>query len=135
MAVVMKWSNFSKNWDLKLLSLVLAVIVWGGVSGGRTAEIDLTVPLELQNLPPGLTVAGSVPSDVSVSVAGPKILLLKLRSERIIMPLDARGAGEGTILFAGLERRLSLPREATVTRLFPATVEVRLIRSTTVPKP
>ncbi|WP_246560356.1 CdaR family protein [Geobacter grbiciae] len=135
MAVVMNWSNFSINWDLKLLSLILAVIVWGGVSGGRTAELELTVPLELRNLPPGLSVASAVPTEASVTVAGPKILLLKLRSERIIIPLDARGVGEGTTLFTGLERRLGLPREATITRLFPATVELRLIRSKTVQKP
>lgn len=131
----MRWRNFSTGWDLKLLSLVLAVIVWLGVSGSRTAEIELTVPLELHNIAPGLSVADPVPREVTVSVVGPKILLLKLRSERIIIPLDARGVGEGTTLFTGLDRRLRLPREATVTRLFPAVVEVRLVRSTTIQKP
>jgi hypothetical protein len=131
----MKWRNLSTNWDLRLLSLVLAVIVWVGVSGGRTAEVKLTVPLELRNLPQGLSVAGAIPTEVAVTVVGPKILLLKLRSEKIIIPLDARGVGEGTVLFTGLEHRLRLPREATVTRLFPATVEVRLVSSSTVQKP
>ena len=130
----MNWRNFFTDWDIKLLSLVLAIIVWVGVSGGRHAELELTVPLELHNVPPGLSVAGSVPSEVSVTVAGPKILLLKLSSEKIIIPLDAQGVGVGTTLFTGLDRRLSLPREMTVTRLFPATVEIRLIRSPTVPK-
>lgn len=131
----MKWRVFSADWDLKLLSLVLAMIVWLGVSGGRTAEVELTVPLELHNIPSGLSVAGSVPSDAALTVVGPKILLLKLRSERIIIPLDARGIGEGTTLFSALERRLRLPREVSVTRVFPASVEVRLVRSTTGQKP
>lgn len=131
----MKWRKVIKNWDLQLLSLVLAVIVWCGVTGGRTAEVELTVPLELGAFPPGLSAVGRVPSEAAVTVSGPTILLLKLRSEKIIIPLDARGAGEGSILFTGLDKRLKLPRGVTVTRIYPAAVEVRLAPSSTVQKP
>uniref|UniRef100_A0A831U3H2 YbbR domain protein n=1 Tax=Geobacter metallireducens TaxID=28232 RepID=A0A831U3H2_GEOME len=131
----MKRRGMGKNWDLKLLSLVLAVIVWCGVTGGRTAEVQLTAPVEISALPPGLSVAGPVPSKVEITVSGPQILLLKLRGERIIIPLDARGAGEGTILFTGLDQRLKLPRRVTVTRIYPAAIEVRLAPSATVQKP
>lgn len=131
----MKWHRLAQDWDLKLLSLVLAVIVWAGVAGVRTAEVEIRVPLEVRNIPSGLSQADSPPKEIAVTVAGPKILLLKLRSERIIMPLDAGGAGEGTALFTGFEHRLDLPREVTVTRLFPATVEVRLIRTPSGQKP
>ena len=131
----MNWRTMVKNWDIKLLSLVLAVIVWCGVAGGRTTEVQLAVPLELGALPRGLAVVGTVPSKVAITVSGPKILLLKLRSERIIIPLDVRGAGEGTILFTGFDQRLNLPRGVTVTRMFPAAVEVRLAPSATVQNP
>jgi len=128
----MNWRAMVKQWDIKLLSIVLAVIAWCAVTGGRTAEVQLTVPLELGALPPGLTVVGTVPSTVAITVSGPKILLLKLRSERIIIPLDVRGAGEGTILFTGFDQRLKLPRGVTVTRMVPAAVEIRLAPSATV---
>lgn len=130
----MTWRSMVKNWDLKLLSLVLAVIVWCGVTGGRTAEVQLTASVEIAPLPPGLSVAGPVPSRVAITVSGPKILLLKLRSERIIIPLDARGAGEGTTLFTGLDQRLKLPRGVTVTRIYPAAIEVRLAPTAAVQK-
>lgn len=131
----MKWQGMVNNWDLKLLSLVLAVFVWYGVTGGRTAEVQLTAPVELVAIPPGLSVAGPVPSKVAITVSGPHILLLKLRSERIIISLDARGAGEGTILFTGLDQRLKLPPGVTVTRIYPAAIEVSLAPSATVHKP
>lgn len=131
----MNWRGFVENWDIKLLSLLLAMIVWAGVTGKRTAEMELAVPLEVINLAPGFAVAGPVPREVLVTVAGPRILLLKLRSEKIIIPLDARGIEEGTTLFTGFERKLRLPSEVEIVRLFPSSVELRLIRSSTVHKP
>ena len=131
----MNWRGFVENWDIKLLSLLLAMIVWAGVTGRRTAEMELAVPLEVRNLAPGFSIAGPVPREVLVTVAGPRILLLKLRSEKIIIPLDARGIGDGKTLYAGLDRRLRLPSEVEITRLFPSTVELRLLRSNTAHKP
>lgn len=131
----MMWRDFVKNWDIKLLSLVLAMIVWAGVTGKRTAEMDLTVSFEVSNLAPGFTIAGPVPRKALVTVTGPRILLLKLRSEKIIIPLDVRGIEEGTALFTGFERNLRLPSEVEIVRLFPSSVELRLIRSSTIHKP
>ncbi|RNC67864.1 MAG: hypothetical protein ED859_12665 [Desulfuromonadales bacterium] len=124
----MNIAELKKNANIKLLSLFLAVVLWASVTSGRTGELELRIALKVDNVSSGLSVAGPEPKEVVVTVSGPKILLLKLSSEKIIMPLDVKGVGEGTAMFTGFERKLHLPREVAVTRVFPTTVEVRLSR-------
>jgi len=64
-----------------------------------------------------------------VTLNGPNILLLKLRDEKIIMPLDMTGVGAGTVLFTGFEARLSVPSKVRVTRVYPAEISVRVEQS------
>jgi len=50
----MNVTDLVKNWDVKLLSLVLAVSLWLGVAGGREGELVMRVPLELRNVAPAI---------------------------------------------------------------------------------
>lgn len=125
----MNVTDILKNWDVKLLSLVLAVSLWLGVAGGRDGELVVRIPLELRNIPAGYTVVDKGPNDLVVTLSGPNILLLKLRGEKIIIPLDMTGVGAGTVLFTGFETRLTVPSKVRVTRVFPAEIAVRVEQS------
>ncbi len=59
-----------RNFGLKALSLALGVLLWMVVSGEETVERALRVPLELQQVPAGLELAGEVPATVDVRVRG-----------------------------------------------------------------
>lgn len=124
----MKWVDLTRHAEIKILSLVLAGTLWISVAGNRTAEMTLTVPLVAQSIPSGLVAAPLEHAALQVTLSGPKILLLKLRDEKIIMPLDMGGLKEGRALFTGFDRSLPLPREVRVTRVYPASVEVMLVR-------
>lgn len=124
----MKIGDLVKDWDVKLLSLLLAASLWLCVAGIRDAELVLTVPLEPRNVPGNLSVPGLARDRVMVTVNGPKILLLKLRSENIIIPLDMKGLHEGMAVFTGFERTLHLPPGLGITRVFPSTIEVKLVK-------
>lgn len=86
----------------------------------------MRIPLELRNVATGYTVADKGPGELVVTLSGPSILLLKLRGEKIIMPLDMTGVGAGTVLFTGFEARLSVPSKVRVTRVYPAEISVRV---------
>ncbi|WP_298272139.1 CdaR family protein [Geobacter sp.] len=131
----MKWTTVTRDAGIKILSLVLAAALWLSVAGNRTGELTLTVPLAVRNLPPGVAVTRMEHSALQVTISGPKILLLKLRGEKIIMPLDMRGLREGRALFAGFDRSLPLPTGVRVTRVCPASVEVVLARGPVVKNP
>lgn len=63
------------NWTIKLISLLCAIALWLYVTSTGKTEMTLTVPLELRNIPQGMTVVGDVTSDVEVRVQGQERVL------------------------------------------------------------
>ena len=59
-----------RHLGLKVLSVVLAVLLWLVVAGEETVERGLRVPLELQQFPAGLELEAEAPSLVDVRVRG-----------------------------------------------------------------
>ncbi|MDD2319204.1 MAG: CdaR family protein [Geobacteraceae bacterium] len=123
------WQVLGKNLSLKLLALTLAVALWMLATGAKDAKRDISVPLLLQNLPAGLSIAGPLPGAIDVTIAGPKIRLLGLRSEELSLSLDLSNLRAGTVTFSGMEKRLRLPPGITVMRVFPSVIEVKLVRA------
>jgi YbbR domain-containing protein len=119
----------SHNLGLKALSLLLATLLWLFVAVEQESEIAVAVPVTFKNLGDGLTVSNQPPTNLDVRVAGPKILLLKIQAERPVAVLDLKGIREGTTSFPGLEKTLHLRTGLRVTRITPASVEVRLART------
>jgi len=110
---------------LMALSLFVAVLLWLFAAGEREGEIVLGVPLELVNLSPSLSLVNKPPSWIEVTVAGPRILLLRLRMQRQKIRLDLRGSREGITVYNGLGKSIRLEPGLHVTRLSPATIEVK----------
>jgi hypothetical protein len=119
------------NLALKLLSLIMAVVIWYFVDVGKEKEISMSVPVVLKNIPSGLVFAGAPPPPIYVRLKGPKIALMKIRADRLVAQLDMKGAGEGKTGFPYLETMIDLPDGVRVTRVTPAAMEVRLIKTGT----
>ena len=125
----MTWrETWTHNLGLKALSLFLAALLWLFVTAGQESELDLQVPVLFENLSPGLAVVSQPPSRLDVRVAGPKIVLMRLRTERLAVVLDLKNAGEGTTGFPGPEKAIRFPDGVRVTRVAPAVIELRLVR-------
>ncbi len=118
----------TKNWTLKLLSLVFALILWMFIMGERHLEVGYTVPLELQNIPKELIVANQVPSLIDVRISGPRTLLMKVSPNDININVDLSDLKPGLTSFKRLEERLNLPSGMRVTRVSPSFVDIRLDR-------
>lgn len=123
------WRVLVNNLSLKLLALLLAVALWLLATGAKDSERDLSIPLALRNLPAGLSVSGQLPDTAEVTVSGPRIRLLGLRAEEMSLSLDLRNLREGTVTFSGMEKRLRIPPGITVMRIYPAIVDVKLVRT------
>jgi len=117
------------NLGLKALSLLLALLLWLFVTGGGEGEKRVSVRLELKNLAPGLAVASKPVEQVDLRLAGPRIDLAKIAAEGMAIPLDLQGAGEGAVVFPSPEKVLRLPAGVRVTRVSPATIELRLVKA------
>jgi len=117
-----------KNWGLKLLSLVLALLMWFFVVGEQQSEVGYTVPLELKSLPSGLMVANEVPSLVDVRIVGPRTLLMNLSPKNIGITVNLQDLKPGLTSFKRLDERLNIPSGLKVTRLSPSYIDVKLER-------
>lgn len=123
----MNWREMlTHNLGLKTLSLLLAAVLWLFVAAERETEIGASVAVGFKNVAPGLAIVNRPPSRLDVRLAGPKVLLLRLRAENLSVLLDLQGAGGGTTSFTGLEKEIPLPAGVRVTRVTPAVIEVKL---------
>ena len=122
---------FTRNWSLKLLSLMLAVCIWSFSSLSRETRCELVLPVDLRNTPPGYTVAAPLAGEVHFTLIGPSILVDGARRANSRLILSLRGAVPGKTLFSHLETNLKLPEGIKVTRISPATLEIELIREQT----
>ena len=111
---------------VRLLSLLLAALLWLGVALERTGEVKLRVPVVLGDPPIGLRLAAAPPGTLEVTVSGPRILLLGLRLRRVSCRLELAGAGAGPVNFGAPDCNLGLDRELKLVRVSPATLRLIL---------
>jgi hypothetical protein len=84
------------NPGIKLLSLGLSLVLWLYVMSTGKTELTLTVPVELRNVPPGMTVVGDVTGSVEVRMQGQeRVLRDGTISTKVVAVLDLSGAKEG----------------------------------------
>ncbi len=125
---MMLWQALVNNLSLKLLALLLAVALWLLATGATDTKRELSVPLTMRNLSPELVVASPIPEFVDVTIAGPKIRILGLRSEEMSLVLDLGNLGAGTVTFGSMEKRLGIPPGISVLRVYPSVIDVELVR-------
>jgi len=84
-----------RHFELKLLALALALLVWFHVATNQAYDIDVTYQLSYVNLPPLLTLAAPPPARATVRLrgAGKTILHLLLQDRR--WPVDVSAAESG----------------------------------------
>ena len=107
---------------LKVLSLLLAVLLWFMVAGQEDAERSLRIPLEFQNIPERLELTEEPPSFVDVRLRGPGGSLGQVRAGDIVAVLDLASARPGRRLFHLTPGQVSAPAGLRVVHVLPATV-------------
>lgn len=124
----MAYHPFRNPW-LKLLSLVVAALLWATVTRDQSVERSIRVPLEYQNMPDGLEIVGESPGTVDVRVRGPSGTLGRLEPGEVIAVLDLRLAKAGPRLFHLLTDEVRAPWGVEVAQVSPPTVSLEFERS------
>src|SRR4051812_36162768 len=68
------WSLLTSNIGTKLVSVVIAIVLWAVVLGSRSVEVSKEVPLEIMT-PEDLVVANDLPDKIVFRLYGPKAFL------------------------------------------------------------
>jgi YbbR domain-containing protein len=119
------------GWQLKLLSLVLAIGLWLFVGTARRAEIALAVPIEYVGLEGPLTLEGRRQEMVDVQVEATRWAAGRVSPASVRVRVDVSQLSEGDNLVHLLPENVEAPRGARVTRLAPSWTTVRVARAAT----
>ena len=115
-----------RHLGLKILSIVLAALIWLVVSGEQIVERALRIPLEFTNLPPQLELVGDTPDVVDVRVRGSSGALSRVASGELVAVLDLRSARAGRRLFHLASNDVRAPFGIEVVQITPSNISVTL---------
>jgi len=122
----------TKNWGLKIISLAFAIMLWFFVVGEEKAEVGITLPLVIVNVPPNLAISNDYPAYIKVRVYGPRSMVRALASQRPSKVIDLKDAGPGVKIIRLSANNLPIPSSIRVIRIQPSTI--RLVLSPIVTK-
>ena len=115
------------NWGIKLVSLILSLTLWFYVTSKGKSEMTLMAPLELRNIPQGLTIVGDVTGYVDVRVQGQERLLRDItigKKVSGILNLSLTREGENSVRISPDD--IKRPAGIAVTYMSPSVIKVKL---------
>ncbi|MEW6055909.1 MAG: CdaR family protein [Bdellovibrionota bacterium] len=118
--------KFRANTSLKVVSLIIAVVLWFVVLGSRNVEVSKEVPVEIIT-PADLVVANEVPDKVAFRLSGPKAFLrnvLNRKEDPIRVNLSTAKAGLVTYRF--FSDNIQVPIGVKVLSINPTAIIVKL---------
>lgn len=105
--------------QLKLLSLLLAAVLWLFIALETVDELEIPLAVNAVNIPSGLVVKAIHDSGPVLRIAGPRILLLRQKWHGASVRLDLSRAKEGDLLLSGGEDLVKLVQGVKIVRLPP----------------
>jgi YbbR domain-containing protein len=117
------------NRGIKLVSLVFALTLWLYVTSKGKSEMTLLAPLELRNIPQGMTIVGDVTGYVDVRVQGQERLLRDItigKKVSGVIDLSATREGENSVRISPDDIRR--PAGVAITYMSPTMIKVKLER-------
>jgi len=88
------------EWPLKLISLLLATVLWGFVVTQQLVHTDQALPIEVVNAPSGLVATVIQPPKINVKFEGRKQAMdkAKLTQTRLVADLSGQVLGEHSVI-------------------------------------
>ena len=118
-----------EDWQLKILSLLLAVGLWFFVASAERIEIALAVPIEYVGLEGPLTLNGPRRESVDVQLQATRWAAEHVSPGTVRVRADVSGLREGDNLVHLLPDNVRTPIGVRVTRVTPAWTSVQAARA------
>jgi hypothetical protein len=118
---------FLQHAGLKLISLVIATALWVAYNSEPVVETGYSVPLLLVNVPPGLRVAGQVPSSVLLRLRGRLGRLRRVDPADLSVSADCNQARLGSQFIKLAPNMVSVPYGADIVGITPPQIEISLV--------
>src|SRR5215831_712119 len=119
------------NWPLKIVSLVLAAMLWMAVANQASSEIGLEVPLEYRNIPPQLEITGDMTNTIQIRLRGSSNVLKGITAKDVSTTIDVGKMRAGEKIVALSPQNVQTPFGTEVIRVNPSSVRFTLERTVT----
>jgi YbbR domain-containing protein len=120
-----------ENWQLKILSVLLAVGLWLFVASAQRSEIALAVPVEYVGLEGPVTLDGPQRDTVEVQVRATRWSAARVTPASVRVRVEVGGLGEGENFVQLGPDNVEAPPGVRVSRVTPAWTTVRVVRAAT----
>jgi len=122
-------SLFFSNFYLKILSVIIAILLWFFVIGESKNEIGLNATLEFKGIPEDVTIVNNIPSTIHVRLKGSSTLLRPLAEKRPLFNIDLSKMkiGENVIMLEKNDLK-NIPLGVEVIDISPVAITVILDR-------
>ena len=117
----------TRHWELKLLALAFSAGLWLFVMTSEKTNLVISLPLELDPVPPGLVVTGERPESVEVQLHGLRSALARVSPESLRVRVSLAGAHPGNVMVSLGPEQIVVPPGVRVLRVNPAVVRVALV--------
>ncbi|MGE0129173.1 MAG: YbbR-like domain-containing protein [Blastocatellales bacterium] len=115
-----------ENKGLKLLSLLLAILLFA-VAQQPITDLRLAgVPIEYRGLHPGVEIGGDVQQTVSVRLRGPRDIVRSLVPNQLLVVADLSNKEPGERIIQLTADESSLPNNVKVLQIEPASIRIKL---------
>lgn len=124
--------NSNADFALKILSVLIALILWSYVKSEQKQQRSLDVELELVNVPSHLMLERDVDEQIKVKVIGPKSRVESMNQEYLgTLSLDLSKSHIGLNTFWIQEDDFKLPYGIKIDRIVPQIIRVDLDKAIT----
>ena len=119
---------FLKNWGLKLFSFLLALILWLTLITPEKipSAKELTIPLELHNIPAGMELIEKPPATIDVTIRASKSLINDITSATVRAVLNLEKASLDQEDYPLNKSMITIPSGAEVREIRPSQVSLKL---------
>lgn len=121
----MRMDFITTNTLLKLVSLILAIILWFFVVSNKRSETAVDVPLRFINISPSLEIVDAHKT-VSIRLEGQERLLRRLRDDDISVVINLSGYNEGRVSYHLSNENIRMPRTFEIKNIQPSKINFTL---------
>jgi YbbR domain-containing protein len=122
---------FFDNLGLKIVSILLAIVLWIFVTSRGQAEMSIDVPLEFTNIPAGLEMVNHNIKMVTLTIKGQEGLIKNLKPSDVRVSVDLSKAKKGESLYYIQRDDVKMPHGFIVTSIDPSAVKVMTAETVT----
>ncbi len=110
---------FVHNAGTKIVSLLLAIGLWLAVARDPIAEVEMTVPIEFQNIPNTLEIDSANSTEVQLRIRGPEREIHQLQPADVHAEINLATVHAGERTFDLSSRQIRVPQDLEVVQIIP----------------